>query len=140
MGYRQVHDRSLSDPEDFWSEAADAIDWERRWNNVLQSGEGPFDRWFAGGMLNTCHNALDRHVDGGRGEQIALIHDSPVTDTIERLSYRELRDRLRRYKCALHLRPRPTKDSNGRARTCTIPRRLSYHRFGNDGATSLLET
>ncbi|MBL39187.1 MAG: propionyl-CoA synthetase [Xanthomonadales bacterium] len=94
MGYRQVHDRSLSDPEDFWSEAADAIDWERRWNNVLQSGEGPFDRWFAGGMLNTCHNALDRHVDGGRGEQIALIHDSPVTDTIERLSYRELRDRV----------------------------------------------
>ena len=94
MGYRQVHDRSLSDPEDFWSEAADAIDWERRWNNVLQSGEGPFDRWFAGGMLNPCHNALDRHVDGGRGEQIALIHDSPVTDTIERLSYRELRDRV----------------------------------------------
>ena len=87
MGYRQVHDRSLSDPEDFWSEAADAIDWERRWNNVLQSGEGPFDRWFAGGMLNTCHNALDRHVDGGRGEQIALIHDSPVTDTIERILF-----------------------------------------------------
>jgi len=94
MGYRQIHDRSLSTAEDFWSEAAAAIDWDRRWDSVLSDDGGPFQRWFAGGMLNTCYNALDRHVDNGRGEQIALIHDSPVTDTIERISYRELRDRV----------------------------------------------
>jgi len=96
MGYRQVHDRSLSNPEAFWAEAADAIDWERRWDSALSDDGGPFERWFAGGMLNTCYNALDRHVDNGRGDQIALIHDSPVTDTIQRFSYRELRDQVAR--------------------------------------------
>jgi len=101
MDYRQVHDRSLSNPEDFWAEAADAIDWDRRWDSVLSDDGGPFQRWFAGGRLNTCYNALDRHVDNGRADQIALIHDSPVTDTIQRFSYRELRDQVARLAGAL---------------------------------------
>src|SRR6056297_878025 len=94
MGYRQIHDRSLSTAEDFWSEAAAAIDWDRRWDSVLSDDGGPFQRWFAGGMLNTCHNALDRHVEAGRGDQTALIHDSPVTETIQCFTYRELRDQV----------------------------------------------
>ena len=94
MRYKETHDRSLADPEGFWAEAAEAIEWNRTRESVLETGSGPFHRWFAGGMLNTCHNALDRHVDAGHGDRIALIHDSPVTDSITRFSYRELRDQV----------------------------------------------
>jgi hypothetical protein len=59
---------------------------------VLDDSRAPFYRWFAGGRLNTCHNALDRHVDGGRADQLALVYDSPVTDTTAAFTYRELRD------------------------------------------------
>jgi len=94
MRYKEIHDRSLADPESFWAEAAEAIEWARGWDSVLETGRAPLHRWFAGGMLNTCHNALDRHVDAGRGEQTALIHDSPVTDSVTRFSYRALRDQV----------------------------------------------
>jgi propionyl-CoA synthetase len=96
MGYRDVHQRSLTDPEDFWAEAAEAIDWDRRWDRVLDADNAPLYRWFSGGQLNTCHNALDRHVAAGHGERIALIHDSPVTGSIRRYSYLELRDTVAR--------------------------------------------
>src|SRR5713101_5155062 len=75
--YAETHRRSLAEPEEFWAEAAEAIDWERRWDRVLDDSRPPFYRWFAGGRLNTCWNALDRHVRDGRGEQPALIYDSP---------------------------------------------------------------
>ncbi|MCH8301438.1 MAG: propionyl-CoA synthetase [Proteobacteria bacterium] len=90
--YDSVHRRSIEHPEDFWAEAAAAIDWHTAWNRVLDDSNAPFYRWFAGGRLNTCHNALDRHVDGGRADQAALIYDSPLTDSLRTLTYRELRD------------------------------------------------
>jgi propionyl-CoA synthetase len=90
--YDEVYRRSLSDPEGFWGEAAEEIDWERRWDRVLDDSNPPFFRWFRGGRLNTCWNALDRHVAGGRPDQPALIYDSPVTGTVARWTYRELRD------------------------------------------------
>ena len=92
--YRAQHARSLKDPEGFWAEQAEAIDWSRRWDRVLESSNPPFYRWFEGGELNACHNALDRHVEGGRAEQVALIYDSPVTGTKKSFTYRELRDRV----------------------------------------------
>ncbi|MCK6485583.1 MAG: propionyl-CoA synthetase [Phycisphaerae bacterium] len=92
--YHDVFRRSLSDPEGFWAEAAESVHWFRRWNRVLDRSHALFYRWFEGGVLNTCYNCLDRHVDAGRGEQAALIYDSPVTATKRRLSYRELRDRV----------------------------------------------
>jgi propionyl-CoA synthetase len=94
MTMRQVEEqrRSLADPEGFWSEAAAAIDWDRGWDCVLDQSRKPFYRWFRGGRLNTCWNALDRHVERGRGEQLALIYDSPVTGQIKRFTYRALRD------------------------------------------------
>ncbi|HKH66098.1 MAG TPA: acetyl-coenzyme A synthetase N-terminal domain-containing protein, partial [Reyranella sp.] len=92
--YRALHQRSLSDPEGFWAEQAKAIDWTRRWDKVLDESKPPFYRWFAGAELNTCHNALDRHVEGGRAAQTALIYDSPVTGTKKSFSYRELRDQV----------------------------------------------
>ena len=92
--YRAMHARSLEDPEGFWAEQAAAIDWTKRWDTVLDSSKAPFYRWFAGAELNTCYNALDRHVERGRGEQMALIYDSPVTSIKKRFTYRELRDHV----------------------------------------------
>jgi propionyl-CoA synthetase len=96
-----VYRRSLEDPEGFWADAAVAIDWVEPWDRVLDDSRAPFTRWFTGGRLNTCHNALDRHVDGGRAEQPALIYDSPVTETRSIYTYRELRDAVARFAGAL---------------------------------------
>jgi propionyl-CoA synthetase len=97
----ETYRRSLEDPEAFWAEAAGAIDWDEPWQRVLDDSRTPFYRWFSGGRMNTCHNALDRHVDGGRADQPALVYDSPVTDTIRTFSYRELRDEVARFAGAL---------------------------------------
>ena len=99
--YRAVYERSLKDPEGFWAEAAQAIHWNRRWDKVLDASRPPFYRWFVGGELNTCYNALDRHIESGRGDQPALIHDSPVTNTAQSLTFRQLRDRVARFAGAL---------------------------------------
>jgi propionyl-CoA synthetase len=87
----------MEDPEGFWAEAAGAIDWYQEPQRVLDASRAPFYRWFAGGQLNTCHNALDRHVEGGRAEQPALIYDSPVTGTTRSFTYRRLRDEVARF-------------------------------------------
>jgi propionyl-CoA synthetase len=94
MSYQDAYDRSLRDPEAFWATAAEAVSWEKRWDRVLDASRPPFTRWFAGGVLNTCYNAVDRHVARGRGRQPALIYDSPVTGTIRAFTYAELRDRV----------------------------------------------
>ena len=86
-----LSDRSLKDPVGFWGEAAEAVHWYKRWEKVLDDSRPPFYRWFAGGQVNTCYNALDLHVEEGRGDQSALIYDSPVTNSIETFTYRELR-------------------------------------------------
>jgi propionyl-CoA synthetase len=101
MGIAEVYRRSLDRKEDFWAEAAEAIDWQWRWDRVLDDAAPPFYRWYAGGRLNMCWNALDRHVAAGRGDRVALIYDSPVTDTIASFTYRELRDRVARFAGAL---------------------------------------
>jgi len=97
MSYAEVYSRSLADPESFWSEAARLIHWEKPWDRVLDDPTPPFYRWFVGGELNTCYNALDRHLEGGGGEQLALIYDSPVTSTKRTYSYRALRDEVARF-------------------------------------------
>jgi propionyl-CoA synthetase len=92
--YEIAHARSLEDPESFWADAAQEIHWYKKWHKVLDDSNKPFYRWFAGGEVNTCYNAIDRHVAGGRAEQTALIYDSPVTQTIKSFTFRELRDRV----------------------------------------------
>lgn len=87
----------MEDPEGFWGKAAEECHWYKKWDKVLDSAGKPFYRWFAGGELNTCHNALDWHVDNGRADQPALIYDSPVTETIRAYTYRELRDEVARF-------------------------------------------
>ena len=88
--YAEIHARSLSHPAEFWGEAAKLIDWSRPWDQVLDRNAAPAARWFTGGRLNTCWNALDRHVAAGRGAQVALIYDSPVTGKIDTFTYQEL--------------------------------------------------
>ncbi len=99
--YAEVYRRSIDDPESFWADAAGAIDWYRPPETVFDDADAPFYRWFAGGVLNTCGNALDRHVDNGRADQPALIHDSPVTASQRTYTYRELRDEVARFAGAL---------------------------------------
>jgi propionyl-CoA synthetase len=99
--FEEVYRRSLEDPEGFWAEAAGAIDWDEPWERVLDDSRAPFYRWFSGGRLNTCHNALDRHVEGGGADQLALIYDSPVTGATATFTYRELRDEVARFAGAL---------------------------------------
>ena len=100
----EVRERSLRDPDGFWGEAAEALEWDKRWDKVLDGSRAPFYRWFVGGKLNTCHNAVDRHVAAGRGAQPAVIYDSPVTDTVRRITYAELQDLTARFAGALKQR------------------------------------
>jgi propionyl-CoA synthetase len=90
--YDDIHASSLAEPGLFWEQAAEEISWFRRWDAVLDDSRSPFTRWFHGGLLNTCYNALDRHVEAGRGDQAALIHDSPITGSVQSLTYSALRD------------------------------------------------
>ena len=92
--YDALYRSSIENPEEFWGEVAQDIHWERPWERVLDDSNKPFYRWFSGGMLNTCYNAVDRHVEGGRADQLALIYDSPVTDTVKRYTYRQLQDEV----------------------------------------------
>lgn len=95
--YRQAYLRSLEDPSGFWAEAAADVHWYKQWDEVLDGSRPPFYRWFAGGELNTCYNAVDRHVAGGRGDQAALIYDSPLTGQQRSYSYSELQDHTARF-------------------------------------------
>ncbi|MFB9895678.1 propionyl-CoA synthetase [Planobispora takensis] len=95
--YADVFARSIADPESFWGEAAQAVAWSTAPSRVLDRDDPPFHRWFPDGELNTCFNALDRHVEAGYGERLALIHDSPVTGTVRRLTYAGLLAEVARF-------------------------------------------
>lgn len=95
--YTDLHQRSLSDPDGFWLEVARIASWDVAPTVGCDQTNSPFNRWFPDGEINACRNALDVHVDAGRGDQLALIHDSPVTDSITRFTYRQLRDAVARF-------------------------------------------
>ena len=88
--YEEAFRRSIETKEEFWAEAAQDIQWIRSWDKVLDGTRLPFYRWFTGARMNTCYNALDYHVENGAGERVAVIYDSPVTNTIRKITYREL--------------------------------------------------
>lgn len=92
---------SINSPETFWAEAAQGIDWDKPWDKVLNYTRPPFAQWFAGAELNTCYNAVDRHVAQGRGDQTAIIYDSPVTNTVRKISYNELQNQVAHFAGAL---------------------------------------
>ncbi|MBC7951451.1 MAG: propionyl-CoA synthetase [Rhodospirillaceae bacterium] len=99
--YQQAHEKSLKDPEGFWAEAAKDISWYKTWDKVLDDSRKPFYRWFAGAEVNTCYNAVDRHVEGGRGDQAAIIFDSPVTNSGRTITYSQLQDLVSKFAGAL---------------------------------------
>jgi len=99
--YGEVYGRSMQEPARFWAAAAEEIYWDKRWDKVFDDSRKPFYRWFAGGRLNTCFNALDLHIERGRGKQTALIYDSPVTGTVKSYTYDAFRDEVARTAGAL---------------------------------------
>ena len=99
--YRATYDRSLTDRDAFWREAAAAVDWRTPPATVLDESRAPFYRWFPDGELNTCENALDRHVAAGNGERLALVYDSPVTGTKRTYTYAQLLDETATFAGAL---------------------------------------
>ncbi len=102
--YREVYEAWESDPEGFWMQAAEAIDWVKKPSRALFDENAPFYEWFSDGLVNSCHNAVDRHVAAGRGDQVAIIYDSPVTGRKAKITYRELQGRVARLAGALRAR------------------------------------
>lgn len=92
--YEEAYLESLQDPEAFWAKAADDVSWYKKWDTVLDTSKKPLYRWYSGGVINTCYNAIDFHVENGRADQPALIYDSPVTDTIKTYTYQQLLDEV----------------------------------------------
>jgi propionyl-CoA synthetase len=104
MPYADVYAAWKADPDAFWMEAAAGIDWIRKPSKALFDDGAPIYEWFADGLVNTCWNAVDRHVAAGRGGQIAIIYDSPVTHTKHTITYAELQERVARLAGALKAR------------------------------------
>ncbi|WP_281857651.1 propionate-CoA ligase PrpE [Litoreibacter halocynthiae] len=94
MNYADIYKRSLDDPEGFWLEQADAIDWVKPPSRALFSDNAPLYEWFKDAQVNTCYNAVDRHVEAGNGDRVAIIYDSPVTHTKHEITYAELQTRV----------------------------------------------
>ena len=99
--YSDVYASWKNDPESFWGDAARDIDWFKLWDKVFDPYAGEYGRWFAGAECNTCYNCLDRHVEAGRGDQAAMIYDSPITDSKRTISYSELLDEVTTFAAVL---------------------------------------
>lgn len=84
--------RSIEEPEKFWGEVGQLISWDKIYDQVLDDSKSPFPKWFCGGYLNACFNCVDRHIANGHGSKTAIIHDSPITNTVRKVSYQELLD------------------------------------------------
>jgi propionyl-CoA synthetase len=95
--YDEAYRQSIQDPNAFWGKQAEACHWYKKWDKVLDDSNKPFYRWFIGGVTNTCYNALDLHVENGRGDKVAIIYDSPVTDTVSKYTYAQLRDEVAKF-------------------------------------------
>ena len=104
MGYRAEYDRWLADPEAYWLKQAQAIDWVEPPTTALYDRGDDIYEWFAEAKVNTCWNAVDRHVENGRGDQVAIIHDSPITGTGSTITYVALRDQVAHFAGALAAR------------------------------------
>ncbi|XP_026470660.1 acyl-CoA synthetase short-chain family member 3, mitochondrial-like [Ctenocephalides felis] len=94
--YVRAYQRSLDNPEHFWGEVGHGLVWTKPWTKVLDNSDEPFTKWFVGGELNACYNAVDRHVEANKGQNVALIHDSPLTKTIRKVTYAELQNTVSR--------------------------------------------
>ena len=95
--YTEAYEQSLNDPDAFWGKIAEDCHWYKKWDKVLDDSNKPFYRWFTGGELNTCYNAVDLHVENGLGDNNAIIYDSPVTDTVRKITFFELKEQVSKF-------------------------------------------
>jgi len=102
--YEEAYTESMENPDGFWAKAAEDIKWDKKWDKVLDDSNAPLYRWFAGAECNTCYNAVDRHVEDGRGEQDAIIYDSPITGHKSKITYSQLQDKVSRFAGVLKAR------------------------------------
>ena len=92
--YKEVYQNSLEDPKKFWSEVANDIFWYKKPTKILNSNSPPFYKWYEDGITNTCYNAVDLHVKNGNGEKLAIIYDSPITNSKKKITYNELKEQV----------------------------------------------
>lgn len=97
MSFDEIYKRSCENPEKFWGDIAEDIHWYKKWDKVLDDSDAPFYRWFSGGETNVCYNAVDLHVEEGRGDQAAIIHDSPITNSQRSITFNELKSKVSKF-------------------------------------------
>ena len=101
MDFKEIYRRSISKPEEFWREISNDIFWFKKPTKILNSNKPPFYKWFEDGITNSCYNALDFHIDEGRGDKTALIYDSPITGNKGKFSFKQLKDKVSKFAGAL---------------------------------------
>jgi len=99
--FKKIYEDSLKNPENFWQEVSNDIFWFKKPTKILNKSNPPFYRWFENGITNTCYNALDTHIDQGKGDKLALIYDSPITGSKKKFTYKELREKVSKFAGAL---------------------------------------
>ena len=99
--YKEIYENSINKKEEFWKNISNDIFWYKKPTKILNSSNPPFYKWFEDGVTNTCYNALDFHIDKGRGEKLAIIYDSHITGTKKKITYNELRDSVALFAGAL---------------------------------------
>ena len=99
--FNKIYQESIQNPEEFWKNVSDDVFWFKKPTKILNKSNPPFYKWFEDGITNTCYNALDHHIDQGRGEKLAIIYDSPITGVQKKISYKDLRDKVALFAGAL---------------------------------------
>ena len=99
--FKEIYDGSIKNPEKFWQEVSEDIFWFKKPTKILNKSKPPFYKWFEDGITNTCYNALDVHIENGRGDKTALIYDSPITGNKNKFTYKELREKVSKFAGAL---------------------------------------
>ena len=99
--YKEIYDKSLKNPEEFWQKVSEDVFWFKKPTKILKKNNPPFYKWFEDGVTNTCYNALDLHIDQGRGDKTALIYDSPITGNKAKFTFKELKKKVSKFAGAL---------------------------------------
>ena len=99
--FEKIYNESIKNPEEFWKKVADDIFWFKKPSKILNKSNPPFYKWYEDGVTNTCYNALDYHIDNGRGDRTALIYDSPITGNKKKFTYKELREKVTKFAGAI---------------------------------------
>ena len=99
--YKEIYNDSLKNPEEFWQKISEDVFWFKKPNKILNKNSPPFYKWFEDAVTNTCYNALDLHIDQGRGDKTALIYDSPITGSKAKFTFNKLKEKVSKFAGAL---------------------------------------